>query len=132
MKTLANCNLREFLMQTNKIRHAAADFYKFVGFSEIRKIMPEFKGDEDDETKAAMLREQSRKNLSVMIDKCLEENVDKTIELVGMLCFKTPEEAQEMDSGEFLDVVFDVIGSERVINFFSRLVNSGLISTENA
>jgi TusA-related sulfurtransferase len=127
MKTLANCTLREFLMQTNRIRHAAADFYKDIGIGTIRKNLPQLTGDETDEEKAEKFKAQSRKNISDIIDRCLEENVDKTIELVGMLCFKTAEEAQDMDSGEFLDVVFDVLTSERVINFFMKLTSSGLI-----
>lgn len=129
MKTLANCNLKEFLQQANKIRHKAADFYESIGISDIRKIMPVFKGDETPEEKAKMLNEQGKKNLSAIIDKCIEENIDATVEIVGLMCFKTPEEAAEMDAAEFIDVVFELICSERVVNFFMKMAKSGLIDT---
>ena len=121
MKTLANCNLKEFLQQANKIRHKAADFYEIIGISDIRKIMPVFKGNETPEEKAKMLNEQGKKNLSAIIDKCIEENIDATVEIVGLMCFKTPEEAAEMDAAEFIDVVFELICSERVVNFFTKM-----------
>ncbi len=129
MKTLANCNLKEFLQQANKIRHKAADFYEIIGISDIRKIMPVFKGDETPEEKAKMLNEQGKKNLSAIIDKCIEENIDATVEIVGLMCFKTPEEAAVMDATEFIDVVFELICSERVVNFFTKMAKSGLIDT---
>lgn len=128
-KTLANCSLKDFLRQTNKIRHAAADFYKIIGIADIRKILPTYKGDETPEEKEKLRTEQGKKNISLVLDKCLDENIDKTIEIIGLMCFKSAEEAAEMDAGEFLDVCFDVLGSERVITFFTKLVSSGLIDT---
>lgn len=129
MKTLANCNLKEFLQQTNKIRHKAADFYDIIGISDIKKIMPTFKGDETPEEKAKMMQKQGLKNLSAIIDKCIDENIDATIEIVGLMCFKTPAEAAEMDASEFINVVFELISSERVVNFFTKMAKSGLIDT---
>lgn len=128
-KTLANCSLREFLQQINKIRHVAADFYKDCKIGEIRKHVPVFTGNETQEEKRQMLKEQGRKNLSDILDFCLEKNVDKTIEIFGLMCFKTPDESAEMDSGEFFDIAFDLISSDRVVNFFMKLANSGLINT---
>lgn len=127
MKTLANCTLKEFLMQSNKIRHAASSFLKTINLAEIRKTIPEFKGNETDEEKTALIKAQSKENISKIFDRCLEENVDETIRIIGLLCFKTPEEAENMEATEFLDVVWDVLCSERVINFFMKLMNSGLI-----
>ena len=127
MKTLANCTLKEFLMQSNKIRHAASTFSKSINLTEIRKTLPEFTGNETDEEKTALIKAQSKENISKILDRCLEENVDETIRIVGLMCFKTPEEAEIMEATEFLDVVLDLLCSERVINFFTKLMNSGLI-----
>lgn len=129
MKTLANCNLKEFLMQTNKIRHKAADFYDIIGIADIRKTMPTFTGNETPEEREKKRIEQGKKNLSAIIDKCLDANIDATIEIIGLMCFKTHEEAEKMDATEFIDVVFEIIGSERVLNFFTKMVKSGLIDT---
>lgn len=129
MKTLANCNLKEFLMQTNKIRHKAADFYDIIGIADIRKTMPIMTGKETPAEAEKKRIEQGKKNLSAIIDKCLDANVDATIEIIGLMCFKTLEEAEKMDATEFIDVVFEIIGSERVLNFFTKMVKSGLIDT---
>jgi hypothetical protein len=129
MKTLANCNLKEFLQQTNKIRHKAADFYDIIGIADIRKTLPTMTGKETPAEAEKKRIEQGKKNLSAIIDKCLDANIDATIEIIGLMCFKTPEEAENMDATEFIDVVFEIIGSERVMNFFTKMVKSGLIDT---
>ena len=49
LKTLANCSLREFLAQTNKIRKEAADFLELTEISKIRQHVPVFTGDETEE-----------------------------------------------------------------------------------
>ena len=41
MKTLANCNPVEFLVQTNKIRKAVWDWLSLTQVMEIRKNLPE-------------------------------------------------------------------------------------------
>lgn len=129
MKTLANCTLKEFLQQTNKIRHKAADFYNIIGIADIRKTMPTLTGKETPEEAEKKRIEQGKKNISAIIDKCIDANIDATIEIIGLMCFKTPEEAENMNATEFIDVVFEIIGSERVMNFFTKMVKSGLIDT---
>lgn len=129
MKTLANCTLKEFLQQTNKIRHKAAEFYNVIGIADIRKTMPTLTGKETPEEAEKKRIEQGKKNISAIIDKCIDANIDATIEIIGLMCFKTPEEAENMNATEFIDVVFEIIGSERVINFFTKMVKSGLIDT---
>lgn len=129
MKTLANCTLKEFLQQTNKIRHKAADFYNVIGIADIRKTMPTLTGKETPEEAEKKRIEQGKKNISAIIDKCIDANIDATIEIIGLMCFKTPEEAENMNATEFIDVVFEIIGSERVMNFFTKMVKSGLIDT---
>lgn len=128
MKTLANCTLKEFLQQINKIKKKAAAFYDVVGIGDIRRTLPVFKGDETPEQRKEMIRKQGMKNISAIIDKCIDENIDATVELIGLMCFKTADEAAEMEVSEFLDVVLETVGSQRCIDFFTKLVNSGLIN----
>lgn len=131
MKTLANCTLKEFLQQINKIKKKAAAFYDVVGIGDIRRTLPVFKGDETPEQRKEMIRKQGMKNISAIIDKCIDENVDATVELIGLMCFKTADEAAEMEVSEFVDVVFETVGSQRCIDFFTKLVNSGLINMDD-
>lgn len=128
MKTLANCTLKEFLQQINKIKKKAAAFYDVVGIGDIRRTLPVFKGDETPEQRKEIIRKQGMKNISAIIDKCIDENIDATVELIGLMCFKSADEAAEMEVSEFLDVVLETVGSQRCIDFFTKLVNSGLIN----
>lgn len=47
-----------------------------------------------------------------------------TVKVIGLMCFKSEEEAAEMEVSEFYDVVFDLLNSKRVIDFFTKLANS--------
>lgn len=129
IKNLANCTLKEFLKQINKIRHEVEDLFTVANIKEIRKNIPTFTGEETEEEKAEIIRQQGRKNISDILDNCLEKNVDKTVKVIGLMCFKTEKEAENMDVSDFYDVTFELLGSKRVIDFFTKLVNSGLINT---
>lgn len=128
-KTLANCTLKEFLKQANRIRHEVEDLFTVANIKEIRKKIPTFTGEETEEEKAEIIRRQGRKNISDILDNCLEKNVDKTVRVIGLMCFKDEKEAENMEVSEFYDVVFELLGSKRVIDFFTKLVNSELINT---
>lgn len=123
-KTLANCTLKEFLQQANRIRKEVEALFKAAKIKDIRKHLPAFKGDETPEEKAEMINEQGKKNLSDILDACIEENIDLTIKVIGLMCFKSEEEAAEMEVSEFYDVVFDLLNSKRVMDFFMKWVNS--------
>ena len=123
-KTLANCTLKEFLQQANRIRKEVETLFKAAKIKDIRKHLPVFKGDETPEEKAEMVKEQGKKNLSDILDACIEENIDLTVKVIGLMCFKSEEEAAEMEVSEFYDVVFELLNSKRVIDFFTKLANS--------
>lgn len=123
-KTLANCTLKEFLQQANRIRKEVEVLFKAAKIKDIRKHLPVFKGDETPEEKVEMINEQGKKNLSDILDACIEENIDLTVKVIGLMCFKSEEEAAEMEVSEFYDVVFDLLNSKRVIDFFTKLANS--------
>ena len=128
MKTLANCTLKEFLKQINKIRHEVEGLYKASGIAEIRERVPKFTGKETEEEKEKLIKEQGKKNISDILDNCLEYNIDQTIKVIGLMCFMNEGEAAEMEVSEFYDVVFSLIESKRVMDFFTRLGNSELIN----
>lgn len=129
IKTLANCTVKEFLKQANRIRHEVEDLFRVANIKEIRKNIPTFTGEETEEEKAEIIRQQGRKNISDILDNCLEKNVDKTVRVIGLMCFKDEKEAENMEVSEFYDVVFELLGSKRVIDFFIKLANSELIHT---
>ena len=123
-KTMANCTTAEFLRQSNKIRHAVSEYLSETKILEIRKNKPALKDGMSEEAKKAAYREQAKKNISAMLDNALEENAEATTRILALLCFvDDAEEAEKLDPFELLDVVL----SERVLNFFTRLMQSGLI-----
>lgn len=126
MKTIANCSLKEFLMQVNKIRHEVTELYDVMNVKEIRAKIPKLTGNETEEEKTQIIKKQMRENVSEILDNCLEKNVDLTVKVIGLCCFKSEKEAEKMEVSEFYDVVFELIGSKRVIDFFTKLVNSDL------
>lgn len=121
---MANCTTAEFLRQSNKIRHAVAEYLDFTKILDIRKNKPVFTDGMTDDEKKAAIKEQARKNISAMLDNALEENAEATTRILALLCFiDDAEEAEKLDPFELLDVIL----SERVLNFFTRLMQSGLI-----
>ena len=123
---MANCSTAEFLRQSNKIRHAVAEYLDFTKILDIRKNKPVFtEGMTDDEKKAA-IKAQARKNISDMLDCALEDNAEATVRILALLCFI--EDADEAAQLEPFDVL-DVLLSERVLNFFTRLMASGILDT---
>ena len=127
MKTMANCSMSDFLKQSNKIRHAVAEYLDTTKVMDIRKNLPNVEGKTEAEKKQ-LLSEQGKKNLSDMVDLMLEKYPDETARLLGLLCFVETEE--ELDALNPFDVIETVL-SERVLNFFTRLMKSGLIDTAN-
>lgn len=128
-KTLANCTLAEFLRQANTIRHAVSDFWDECKIGEIVNGVPDFPDGATDEEKENIIKAFSKKKISDILDACLDTNAEKTVEIIGLMCFKSAEEAAQMDASEFFDVAFELLGSERVVSFFTKMASSGLIDT---
>ena len=144
MKHLANCSNEEFLIQTNKIRKAAAGWLKDTKILEIRKNQPKLKPitPDMDDAKAAKIkaendlkyREQVRKNISDMLDAALETNAKKTSELLALLCFVEPKDAESHKMTEYLKAFGEMIADEDVMDFFTslmRLANKNIFGTVN-
>lgn len=131
MKTLANCSMAEFLRQTNKIRHAVSEYLTVTEILKIRSTRAVIPQNTDPYEEERIIGEQAKKNISDMLDKALDENAEKTVEILGLLCFKEGKEVEEMEAAEFLDVAMDIVTSDRVISFFTKLMRSGLIDMEN-
>ena len=129
MKNLSNCTTMEFLRQINLIRHKVSELYKVIDVAGIRKLMPEFKGDETPEEKEKMRQHRGMDNLSIILDKCLDENFELTVEVIGLMCFKTKEEAAQMEVEELFDAVYDILSSKRCADFFTKWVKPVLTDT---
>jgi hypothetical protein len=129
-KTLANCSLIEFLRQANKIRKDVAGYFDDCGFVEILARKPEFPMGATAEEMEKIARAHRRAQIDEILDICLETNAEKTVEIIGLMCFMTKEEAMETKVNIMLGLALELISSEEVVDFFSKMVRSGLIDME--
>lgn len=125
MKTLANCNPREFLRQTAKIRRQAEDWLRKTRILQIREKQPTITDDMTEEEKKEAMRRQVQANLSEMLDSMLDQYPDETAELLGLLCFIEPEDLDGVEFKQILRAVTEIINDKDVLDFFISLMRLG-------
>lgn len=134
MKTLVNCTPTEFFVQTNKIRKSAEKWLKDTNILEIRKRAPQgdftpSQGMSEDEIKSLIEKrkeawaEQAKKNLFDMLESMLEKNIDETIELMALVCFIDPKDADNHTMSEYLQCINEIIMDDAVMGFFTSLAS---------
>lgn len=132
MKNLANCTPVEFLKQTNKIRHSVETWLKDTKILEIRNNkanlieitdnMTDTERTEAEKENTKRMREQVKKNISDMLDNALETNADKTVELLALMCFIEPKDANSVKPTEYLKNASEILSDQDVIDFFTSLM----------
>ena len=135
MKTLANCNPREFLVQTNRIRVAVEKWLTDTKILEIRERMPELPKlakpkdkeelEKNKELSDKALREQIRKNAFDMIGAMLDDHLEETLEIIALVCFIEVEDIEKYTMSQLLGGLNEVLNDESVIGFFASLVRLG-------
>lgn len=143
-KTLANCKPTEFLKQTNKIRKSVEKWLKVTEIMNIRKGAPVLKKITDEmteeERKATFNENQEISRafafdkLSTMLDAIMEEHPDETIELLALMCFIEPQDADNHPISEYLSAFTEIISDKTVLDFLSsliRLANSDISDIAN-
>ena len=121
MKNLANCSVREFLTQTNKIRKSVANWLSLTQIMEIRKHLPDLPEDISKEDKDEALKKQAKENLSDMLDAILDKYPEETAEMLGLACFIEPEDLDNHKMVELFSSFDEMINCEEVISFFTSL-----------
>ena len=129
MRTIANLNGVEFLRSINRTRHAVEKLMKVTDVLNIWKKNPTFTGEETEEEKRKMAREQIKKNLNDILDSLLEKHPEETYECIMALCVRDEGEP-EPDGIELIMAAFNLISDKRVLDFLLQLGKSGLIATE--
>lgn len=141
MKTLANCKPSEFLVQTNKIRKSAEKWLKDTKILEIRKGAPKLEKITNDMSEAAqekarkknkeLLEKAAMENLSKILDAILEKYPEETLELLALVCFIEPSEADSHSVMEYLGAISEILSNKDVLSFFGSLMQLGQINTLN-
>ena len=130
MKTLANCTPVEFLRQTNKIKHAVSELFDTAGIAEIRKRMPVLTGNETPEEKQTAMQKQGVLNFSDILDALLDANAEGTAALIGMMCFRDPEEIRNDTMMDHLGAVMDLLENKAVKDFLLLLLRLATSNTD--
>lgn len=141
MKTLANCTPREFMVQTNKIRKSVQNWLSLTKVMEIRKQkteieklpeIPESATKEEKEVAEKARKEavwqQSKKNLTAMLDAIMDDYPDETIELLGLLCFIDPDDLENHKMTELFEALNEMLDCQEVIAFFTSLMKLAKLS----
>lgn len=139
MKTLANCKPTEFFTQTNKIRKAVKNWLDVTEILEIRKRVPtlatptkaESKEELEkniEERKQAFTR-QTRENLFDILEAVLEDHPQETIELMALVCFIDPKDADNHTMSEYLSAINELMNDKAVVDFFYSLASLGTANT---
>ena len=126
-KTLANCKAADFLRQANKIRKSAKEYYDALNISGIRDRMAKKYAAQDENGKNAT----SHEYVSEILDAVLDANAEKTVEIIGMVAFLEPEQAQELEPAEMFDILLECLTSTRVMDFFIKMASLGGSDTAN-
>lgn len=122
-KSLANCKPTEFLKQTVRIRKYVQEWLTVTKILEIRKRMPQLKENASEDEKKTALREQISKNLSAIFESALEDNAEKTLGVLALLCFVEPENVDDYPMSEYFANLSEVFNNQEVITFFTSLAN---------
>lgn len=141
MKTLANCKPTEFFAQTNKIRKAVKNWLDVTEILEIRKRVPSLKTPQKAESKEELEKnleerkqafaKQTRENLFDMLEAILEDHPQETIELMALVCFIEPKDADNHMMSEYLTAINELMNDKAVIDFFYSLASLGTVNTSS-
>lgn len=134
-KNLATCKPSEFLIQTNRIRKAVEKWLTVTDIMNIRKQVPKLKEfgkdmtpDEIEAVKGynkELIAEQSKKNMSKILDSIMDEHPQETLELLALLCFVEPADIDDYPVSFYLGSLNDLLNNEDVLGFFTSLVQLG-------
>lgn len=135
MKNLANCKPSEFLAQTFKIKKSVQEWLDVTKLMEIRKNQPEnvinitgLTGEERAKAIAENKKKyqaQVKKNLEEILDRMLDQNAEKTLEVLALCCFVDPADVDNYPMTEYLEALGELLSDKGVLSFFSSLAQLG-------
>lgn len=130
LKNLANCYPKEFFVQTNRIRKLVKSWLIDTGVIDLKKTVKELAdgvadeiGTDSSESEVnAKATKATIDRLDRILEKLLDTDVDKTVELLCYCCFVPPQKANDHEMWEYLESINAMINNEAVLGFFMSLV----------
>ena len=134
-KTLLTFTPREFLAQTNKMKHAVEKWAKLTDIKNIMKRRPKIEAltgsDADKDIKARnadSAQKQGLINLSDLCDAALDKHLDETLEVIALMFFMTPDELDHIESREMLSELNKMLNDEAIVGFFSSVYQTARVT----
>lgn len=122
VKTIATLKGPEFLRACNRVRYAVEKFAKETNVMDLRKVMPVITEDMDDDQRMDAIREQSKKNISAMLDRVLEEKPEATYDLLCALMVN--DTGEELDGVDLITAAMEILSNKKVLDFLLQLARS--------
>ena len=128
------------MAQTFRIKKSVKEWIDVTEILKIRQNKPELIPLDglDDKEKAEAIEannkatsEQMKENISAVLDKMLDENAEKTLEVLALCCFVEPEHVDDYPMSEYLKNITELFNDESVMSFFTSLAQLGMKSTAN-
>jgi ferritin len=94
---------------------------------EIRKHMPKLTEDMTEAQRKAAMEKQSKKNISDMLDRLLEEKPEETYKFLESVILH--EEGEELDGIDLMCAAMELVSDPKVVDFLSRLTRLVLPNT---
>lgn len=129
MKNLANCTPDEFFAQSVKIRKAVKNWLDLTDIMNIRKRKPPLPESMTQPEKRDALMRQAQENISLMFDAIMEKHPNETRDLMAMLCFVEPEQANDHKMGEYFASLYEMLNDEGTVGFFTSLIQLARMAT---
>lgn len=124
-KNLAHCTPREFAGQSVKIAMLLSEWDILDKLQGIRADTGLINGAGTAEEQEQALREQVKNNALKMINILLVENIDKALELLGLVFFIDLEEIDNYTVADFLEGLEGILNDKRIISFFMSCLQLG-------
>lgn len=129
MKTIAALKGADFLRACNRVRYAAQEMLKETKVLDIRKRMPKLTDSMTEEQRKAAMKKQSKKNISDMLDRLLEEKPEETYKFLQAVIVN--ENGEELDGIDLMCAAMELVSDPKVIDFLSRLTRLVLPNTDD-
>ena len=129
MKTIATLKGADFLRACNKVRYIAQEMLAETKVLDIRKRMPILDINMTEDERKAALDKQSKKNLSDMLDRLLEEKPEETYKLLQAMIIPDEDDG-ELDGIDLMCAALELISEPKVINFLSTWAKLALRNME--
>lgn len=129
IKSLLNCNAREFLKRMNSMRIDLVNFFNATGLSKILNTRDTVDGLEGEEKEKALNKIYAERYDNI-ISACFGDQIDLTYEILAKICFDNREYVESLDVPELVGLLMKILTNNRIISFFTTWTSMGLLNLD--